>query len=89
MHWTKKLAYTITPKSGPLRAMETLLDANHALSKDLPLSYLRRPHWLAAGKLLLRASESGDEDDIRDACEELIKAIDEEGWMSRGPRPRA
>jgi len=26
MHWTKQLAYTITPKSGPMRRMETLLD---------------------------------------------------------------
>ena len=34
MHWTKELTYTITPKSGPLRRMETLLDANRALSAE-------------------------------------------------------
>ena len=42
MYWTKELWYTITPRGGPMRSMETLIDANHALSKDLPLAYLRR-----------------------------------------------
>ena len=41
MHWEKRLAYTITPKSGPMRRMETLLDANRALSTDLPRGSLR------------------------------------------------
>src|SRR6185437_15776940 len=51
--WNAKLAYLITPKRGPVRAMDTLLDANHAITQDLPVGWLRRPHWGAAGKLLL------------------------------------
>ena len=38
MHWEKRLAYTINPKSGPMRSMETLLDANRGLSRDLLLA---------------------------------------------------
>jgi hypothetical protein len=34
MHWHKQLAYTITPKSEPVRQMETLLDADQALVRD-------------------------------------------------------
>jgi hypothetical protein len=50
MYWNKKLAYWITPKSGPIRSMETLLDANHALTQDLPWTSLKRPHWLGGGR---------------------------------------
>jgi hypothetical protein len=88
MHWDKKLAYVITPKSGPMRSMETLLDANHALSKDLPMAFLRLPHWYDAGKLVLAAAESGHEMDIEDATDKLLKAVEAEGWMTRGPRPQ-
>jgi hypothetical protein len=87
MSWNRKLTFVITPKSGPLRSMETLLDANHALSQDLPTGFLRRPHWLSAGKLLLRASETGTQRDIEDATEELLHAIELERWMNRPPRP--
>ena len=31
MFWNKELTYWITPKSGPMRGMATLIDANHAL----------------------------------------------------------
>lgn len=51
LHWQKPLGFQITPKSGPMRSMETLLDANQALLHDLPSGYLRRAHWLAAGTL--------------------------------------
>ncbi len=87
MHWTKQLTYTITPKSGPMRSMETLLDANRALSNDLPKGFLKRDHWLAAGKLLVHASETGAEADVQKATYELLKAVEREGWMSRAPRP--
>ena len=93
MHWTKELTYTITPKSGPLRRMETLLDANRALSADLPKGFLKRCHWLAAGKLLVHAAETGRDADIKRATDELLNAVEREGWMNRdapikrGPEP--
>ena len=83
LNWSKQLAYTITPKSGPMRRMETLLDANRCLTTDLPQGFLKRDHWLAAGKLLVHASETGAEKDVKMATEELVKAIEREGWMSR------
>src|SRR5258708_6620681 len=86
MHWTKELAYTIAPKSGPMRKMETLLDANRALTNDLPVGSRKRPHWLAAGMLLVHASETGAETDIRRATDELVKALEYESWMSRPAR---
>src|SRR3954471_14878744 len=88
MYWTKELAYTITPKSGPMRGMETLIDANHALSQDLPLAYLRRRHWLDAGTLVVQAAETGAEEDVQIATEVLVRAIEQEGWMSRARAAR-
>lgn len=84
-HWSKQLTYTITPKSGPMRGMETLLDANRAISEDLPRGFLKRYHWLAAGKLLVHASETGRGADIKRATNELLNAVQREGWMNRGP----
>ena len=81
MYWNKELTYWITPKSGPIRSMETLLDANHALSRDLPRTFLKRAHWLGAGSLLVRAAETGRDKDIRRATDGLVKAIEREGWM--------
>ena len=89
MHWNKELAYTITPKSGPMRGMETLIDANHALSKDLPLAYLRRRHWLDAGTLVVQAATTGDDEDVQLATDELLRAVEHEGWMTRQAIPRA
>ncbi len=83
MHWNKDLAYWITPKSGPLRGMSTLIDANHALSKDLPNGYLKRPPWLDVGKLLAQAAETGSDEDVQIATDELLRAIEVEGWMNR------
>jgi hypothetical protein len=84
MHWSKQLTYTITPKSGPMRGMETLLDANRAISEDLPRGFLKRYHWLAAGKLLVHASETGRDADIKRATNEMLNAVQREGWMNRG-----
>ena len=66
-----------------MRSMETLIDANHALSKDLPLAYLRRRHWLEAGNHLVEAATSGEDADVDLATEKLLLAIEREGWMER------
>jgi len=83
MYWTKELSYTTTPRGGPMRSMETLTDANHALSMDLPLAYLRRRHWLEAGNLLVEAATTGEDADVELATEKLLIAIEHEGWMKR------
>ena len=83
MYWTKDLSYRITPRGGPMRSMETLIDANHALSKDLPLAYLRRRHWLEAGNLLVEAATTGEDVDVERATEKLLFAVEREGWMER------
>jgi hypothetical protein len=81
MYWHAELAYPITPKSGPLRAMHTLLDANRALTQDLPKGWLKQPRWAAAGKILVAAGERGLPGDIRAATEVLVAAIEREGWL--------
>jgi hypothetical protein len=53
--WDTLLTFVITPKSGPLRKMVTLHDAQQALIADLPPGYLKRAHWLRAGKALVTA----------------------------------
>ena len=83
MHWNKELAYWITPKSGPMRGMTTLIDANHALSRDLPSGYLKRVHWVDVANLLVQAAESGRDEDVRIATDELLRAVEQEGWMER------
>jgi len=83
MYWNKELAYFITPKSGPMRGMEKLIDANHALLQDLPSGYLKRPHWTDAAYRLVEAAETGEERDVRMATDELVRAIEQEGWMER------
>jgi hypothetical protein len=83
MNWTKELAYTITPKSGPMRKMETLLDANRAISEDIPKGSLKRHPWFSAGSLLLRASVTETAADIRRATDAVLNAVEREGWMSR------
>jgi len=88
MHWHKELAYTITPKSGPIRRMETLLDANRALVQDLPPGLIKKLHWHRVGNLLVRAAESGRAVDILEATEKLVEEIDHQGWMTRPARPK-
>jgi hypothetical protein len=67
--------------------MQTLLDANRAMSKDLPFGYLRRRHWLTAGEAVVNAAETGTEKDIKIATDGLLNALEAEGWMTRAPRP--
>ena len=66
-----------------MRSMETLLDANRAISEDLPRGYTKRHHWFSAGMLLVRASYTGSAADIQKATDAVVNAL-EEGWMSRG-----
>jgi hypothetical protein len=82
MRWTVPLAFVITPKSGPLRQMTTLLDANRALTQDLPRGYLKRSHWLRAGQQLVTAAETCLPADNRAAFEEIVTALECEGWMT-------
>ena len=92
-YWDKPLTYVITPKSGPLRKMVSLLDANRALIEELPKGYLKRAHWLRAGKALVTAAETGKSRDIECAFEAIVAALDEEGWLPQGasrvPLPRS
>ena len=83
MNWSLSLAYFISPRSGPMRRMETLLHANHALSQDLPFRILARPHWTRAGQLLVAAAETGTASDIHAATDALYYAIEAEGWMAK------
>jgi hypothetical protein len=59
MHWQNERSYTITPKSGPMRRMETLLDANRARVQDLPPGSFKNPPWCLVRNLLVLAAESG------------------------------
>ena len=91
--WDKPLTFVITPKSGPLRKMVRLHDAQQALITDLPPGYLKRTHWLRAGKALVTAAETGKSRDIECAFEAIVAALDEEGWLPQGascvPLPRS
>jgi len=55
--WDTLLTFVITPRSGPLRKMLRLRDAQQALIADLPPGFLRRAHWLKAGKALVTAAD--------------------------------
>lgn len=86
MSWNTELAYFVTPKSGPMRPMRTLVDVNRALLDDLPFGCRLRPHWAAVARLLLIASDTGATIDVRLATDALVRALETEGWMTR-PRP--
>jgi hypothetical protein len=49
---------------------------------DLPPGTTKQPHWLNAGLLVVAASETGKQTDIRDATDALIEALEVEGWLS-------
>src|SRR5208282_5180070 len=91
--WDTRLTFVITPKSGPLRKMVRLRDAQQALIADLPSGFLRRAHWLTAGKALVTAAETGKPKDIEWVFESIVAALDEEGWLPQGasrvPLPRS
>jgi hypothetical protein len=81
-YWHKSFKYPITPKCGPMPQMSSLVDARGAFLQ-LPQGFLRRPHWLRAGKALLTASQTGRLIDIQWAFDTLVAAVDEEGWFDR------
>ena len=91
--WDKLLTFVIAPKNGPLRKMVRLRDAQQVLIADLPSGFLRRAHWLKAGKALVTAAETGKPKDIEWAFESIVAALDEEGWLPQGasrvPPPRS
>jgi len=86
MSWNAELAYDVTPKSGPMRAMRTLRDANYALLDDLTAQCRYRRHWFAVGRLLVTAAKSGGRLDVMLATDALVMALEVEGWMTRAPR---
>ena len=63
--------------------MNTLLDANRAITQDLPAGCIRKKHWREAGWAVFKAGDSGGSADIRAATELLVQAVDREGWMQR------
>jgi len=85
LFWDEPLAYEVTPKSGPVRKMVTLADVRTAMVYDLPRGTTKQPHWLNAGMLVVAASESGNQSDIRVATDALCDALDVEGWLSSSP----
>jgi len=86
-YWDQPLTFVITPKSGPLPQMSSLLDANRALTGNLPHGFLKRPHWLRAGQALMTAAETGESRNIDRAFETIVIALDEEGWLLRDVSP--
>lgn len=89
LFWEKPLSFEISPRSGPVRRLTTLLDARSAMVHDLPPRSTKKPHWLRAGMLLVAASESGAYADIRAATDALADALDAEGWMSVAPAAKS
>ena len=89
--WNTRLTFAITPKSGPLRKMVRLRDAQQALIADLPPGYLKRVHWLRASACLVTAAETGKPRDIEWAFEAIVAALEEEGWLPQrvSHRPRS
>lgn len=83
MHWDTELTYFVTPKSGPMRPMTTLIDVNRALIDDLPFRARCRPHWAVVVRLLLVAAETGSAIDVRLVTDALVRALEAEGFMTR------
>ena len=82
-YWYKCFEYPITPKSGPMPQMFSLIHARGAFL-ELPQGFLRRSHWLRAGQALLTASQTGTVIEIQRAFDALVAAVDEEGWLDLG-----
>jgi hypothetical protein len=83
MKWNTELAYFITPKSGPMRPMATLLDANRAILDEVPAEDRTQAHWVRAKRAILRAAETAADHDVRTATDALMNALIAEGWMNR------
>lgn len=81
MHWFESLSDDIVPTHGLVRPMRTLIDANLAITHDLPRGFLKIEHWAAAAKLLLIAANTGAPRDIQFATDALFRALRCEGWI--------
>jgi hypothetical protein len=68
-----------------MRRLVTLADVRSAMVYDLPRGTTKQPHWLSAGLLVVTASETGRQSDIRIATDALCDALDFEGWLSAAP----
>ena len=88
MNWNIELAYLVTPKSGPMRAMRTLGDVNRAYLDDLSAQRRLGRHWFAVGRLLMAAATSESRIYVMLATDALLMALEIEGWMTRQPRVR-
>jgi hypothetical protein len=82
MNWDAELAYFVTPKSGPMRAMRTLRDVNQALLDDLPTRSRYQRHWYFVGRLVAAAAERSSRLDSMRATDALVAALEVEGWMT-------
>ena len=80
-YWSRKLAYPVVPLSGPLRPTRTLAEARDALLERLPAECKSRASWQRTTALLLAAGSSGCRNDIRDATDQFMRALDREGWL--------
>jgi hypothetical protein len=63
--------------------MEMLSDAVQALLNDLSYDQRKQRHWLDAGLLLVKATESPTKTNIEAATNALFAALVQEGWMER------
>lgn len=88
MNWNAELAYFVTPKSGPMRAMRTLSDVIHALLDDLPTRSRHQRHWFIVGRLLMKAAKESSRLYLKLATDALVAALEIEGWMTSKPRRR-
>jgi hypothetical protein len=80
-YWMRKLCYPIVPLSGPLRPNRTLGEARATLVERLPTHCRTLPCWERAMALLIVAGRSGRKDDIRAASEQMLRALDQQGWL--------
>jgi hypothetical protein len=77
-----KLALTrvIEPTGGPGAELATLEDAARFVGLMRPWRQVR-PHWDFAADLLLKAAETGEEDDIEAATAQMERALRTDGWL--------
>lgn len=80
-YWSRKLAYPVVPLSGPLRPTRTLGEARRTLNERLPADAMARSAWTRAMTLLNVAGASGRRSDIREATDQMMRALDREGWL--------
>jgi hypothetical protein len=71
----------VVPLSGPLRPSRTLGEARTTLAERLPAECRGLSSWQRASALLTAAGHSGTRHDIREATNQLMRALDREGWL--------